>query len=109
MSGPNILGSASIIDMGGSLLDAGRRINRSGLGMSASSRGLLEGFYNNATALFNQLYNRTENSELSNQVTILALRSKFSYLVTDEVKAGTAAATTVPSSDTTGTNVDTSA
>lgn len=95
----------SILSAGGSLLDAGRRINRSGIGMSQSSRQLLEGFYNNSSAIFNQLYTKAENGEVTNQMQILALRSKHSYLVKggpfDEVS------NTVSASSTTGTNVDT--
>ena len=104
MCGPSILGGfgGGIINAGGSLLDAGRRIDRSGIGMSASSRGLLEGFYSGGIALFNQLYTKTENAEVANATTILALRSKYSYLVSEEVKATAA-------SNTTGTNVDTTA
>lgn len=99
-----ILGSgSSILNMGGSLLDAGRRINRSGIGMSANSRALLEGFYNNASAIFNQLYTKAENGEASNITQIQALRSKYSYLVREDLldDGGTAASTT------TGTQVDT--
>jgi len=102
-----MLGQYSIINAGGSLLEAGRRINRSGIGMSANSRMLLEGFYNNATALFNQLYTRTENGELNNVKQILALRSKYAHLVSDEVKAMVAKNDSVPKSNTAGTNVDT--
>lgn len=103
--GANILGGGtSILNAGGSLLDAGRRINRSGIGMSASSRQLLEGFYNNASAIFNQLYTKAENGEATNQMQILALRSKYSYLAMggpfDEER------NTVTPSTTTGTNVN---
>ena len=88
--------------------------------MSASSRQLLEGFYNNGPALFNQLYAKTENAELSNQIKILALRSQNRSMVaegmfndsatlaaegrTEEGDNGAAAA-----SATTGTTVDTTA
>lgn len=101
-----ILGSGySILNAGGSLLDAGRRINRSGIGMSASSRQLLEGFYNNASAIFNQLYTKAENGEASNVTQIMALRSKYDYLVREDLlDNGSAAAST-----TTGTAVDTEA
>lgn len=109
MSGPNILGGgANILSMANSLLDNGRAIGarNGGIGMSTSSRALLEGFYNNGTALFNQLYAKTENAELSNQVTILALRAKNQSLVAggmfDEDN-------NVPASNTTGTEVDTEA
>ena len=100
-------GGSSILNMGGSLLDAGRRINRSGIGMSANSRALLEGFYNNASAIFNQLYTKAENGEVTNQMQILALRSKYSYLAVggpfDETR------NTVTPSETNGTQVDTEA
>ena len=99
-----ILGSGySILNAGGSLLDAGRRINRSGIGMSASSRQLLEGFYNNASAIFNQLYTKAENGEATNVMQIKALRSKYSYLVKPEMLDDGSAA----KSTTTGTKVDT--
>lgn len=103
-----ILGSgSSILNMGGSLLDAGRRINRSGIGMSSGSRALLEGFFNNASAIFNQLYNKAENSEATNRMQILALRSKYAYLAVGGPFDETA--NTVTASDTTGTAIDTEA
>lgn len=83
---------------GGSLLDAGRRINRSGIGMSASSRQALEGFFNGGVQLFNQLITSAESQEQFNVTVIKALRSKYDYLVSESVK-----------SQTSGTNVDTSA
>lgn len=91
-----------------SLLDSGRAafsfLARKGIkiGMSQSSRQQLEGFYNNGTALFNQLYNAAENKEVNNTTAILALRSKFSYLVSESI-TGTA------KSKTSGTNIDTQA
>lgn len=114
MAGPVFLGQYSIIDSAGGLLESGRRINRSGIGMSAGSRQLLESFYNNATAMFNQLYTRAENSEAINVTTILALRSKYAHLVNDTIKAQMAEEAakeddTVPVSNTNGTNVDTEA
>jgi len=90
------------------LLAAGRGnlmgINKGGprIGMSAGSRQLLEGFYNNASALFNQLYTRTENQELNNIRTVLALRSKYSHLVSESI-------TGVAKSTTNGTRIDESA
>ncbi len=108
MSGPNILGGgANILSMANSLLDNGRAIGQrnGGTGMSARSRAILEGFYNNGTALFNQLYAKTESAELANQVTILALRSKNPGLVKGGVFDDGASA----KSNTTGTNVDTKA
>ena len=72
------------------------------IGLSANSRQQLEGFYNNGIALFNQLFAKTENQELNNQTIILALRSKYSYKVSETI-TGTAA------SKTTGTNVNTEA
>jgi hypothetical protein len=76
------------------------------IGMSASSRQQLEGFFNNGITLFNQLYAKTENQELANQTQILALRSKYkSYFqggVFDD-------SSTVAKSTTSGTNVDTEA
>ncbi|PZQ43671.1 MAG: hypothetical protein DI551_11690 [Micavibrio aeruginosavorus] len=68
-------------NFGGSLLDAGRRINRSGIGLSSNSRQALENFYANSTSLFNQLYTNAESSANNNVKQILALRSKYSYLV----------------------------
>ena len=104
----NILGSGTnILGMANSLLDNGRAIfaRNGGIGMSARSRQMLEGFYNNGTALFNQLYARTETKELSNQIDILALRAKNKSLTTDGMfDTGASAAST-----TTGTNVDTKA
>lgn len=100
-------GGANILSMANSLLDNGRAISarNGGTGMSANSRALLEGFYNNGTALFNQLYAKTENAELANQTTILALRSQNQSLVAGGVfDDGAAAAST-----TTGTAVDTEA
>ncbi len=74
--------------------------------MSGRSRQLLEGFYNNGTALFNQLYARTENAELSNQIDILALRAQNKSLLADGPFAED---TSVAASTTTGTQVDTEA
>jgi hypothetical protein len=111
MSGPNILGGgANILSAANSLLDNGRAIfaRNGGTGMSARSRALLEGFYNNGTALFNQLYAKTETAELSNQVNILALRAKNKSLVS-ETQFAPPEDTAVPSSTTTGTQVDTEA
>jgi hypothetical protein len=87
------------------LLAAGRGnllgINKGGprIGMSQGSRQLLEGFYNNASALFNQLFTSAENQEVNNIKTIMALRSKYSHLVSESI-TGTAASTT------SGTQVD---
>lgn len=87
-----------------SLLSAGRAAFQNitagygRIGLSASSRQALDSFYNNAAALFNQLYTAAEDQEVNNTRTILALRSKFDYLVSDTVK-----------SQTSGTNVDTEA
>lgn len=109
MAGPNILGGGTnILGMANSLLDNGRAIGarNGGIGMSARSRAILEGFYNNGTALFNQLYAKTETAELSNQVTILALRSQNQSLVEGGVFDED---NTVPSSNTSGTQVDTEA
>lgn len=109
----NILGGgANILSMANSLLDNGRAIfqRNGGVGMSARSRAMLEGFYNNGTALFNQLYAKAEGAELANQVNILALRSKNASLVEEgmfedpNADNGKAAAST-----TNGTSVDTSA
>lgn len=72
------------------------------IGLSANSRQQVESFFNNATALFNQLYARTENQEVNNKTQILALRSKHKGLVSESI-TGTAASTT------TGTQVDTKA
>lgn len=75
------------------------------IGLSASSRQQLEGFYNGAVQLFNQLYTSTENQEVANQMQILALRSKNKSLVATGVFDNGAAS----SSTTSGTNVDTQA
>jgi hypothetical protein len=101
-------GGTNILGMANSLLDNGRAIGarNGGVGMSARSRQLLEGFYNNGTALFNQLYARTESAELSNQIDILALRAKNQSLVADGVFDED---TSVAASETTGTVVDTEA
>lgn len=110
MSGPNILGGGTnILGMANSLLDNGRAIGarNGGVGMSARSRAMLEGFYNNGTALFNQLYAKTENGELNNQTTILALRAKNKSLVSQTVFPPEE--TDVPASTTSGTQVDTEA
>lgn len=106
---PTILGGGTnILGMANSLLDNGRAIGarNGGVGMSARSRALLEGFYNNGTALFNQLYARTETAELSNQIDILALRAKNKSLVAEGVFSDD---TSVSASTTTGTHVDTKA
>ena len=102
-----ILGSgASILNMSNSLLDNGRAIGarNGGTGLSSSSRQLLEGFFNNASAIFNQLYTKAENGEATNIVQIKALRSKYSYVVEggpfDEKNTNV-----TPSEN--GTNVDT--
>jgi hypothetical protein len=87
---------------GASLLDAGRRINRSGLGMSASSRQALDKFFQGAAGLLNQLYSKTENGELYNTTAILALRSKYYHLIRDDIKERDL----VPPSETNGTQVD---
>lgn len=100
-------GGTSILTTANSLLDNGRNIfaRNGGTGMSQRSRALLEGFYNNGTALFNQLYARTEAAELSNQIDILALRAKNQSLVAEGMfDDGSAAAST-----STGTTVDTQA
>ena len=76
------------------------------IGMSASSRQQLEGFFNNGIALFNQLYAKTENQELANQVQILALRNKYRSLVAGGVFDDSK---NVTKSTTTGTQVDTEA
>ncbi len=105
----NILGGgANILSMANSLLDNGRAIfaRNGGTGMSARSRQLLEGFYNNGTALFNQLYAKTETAELSNQIDILALRAKNKSLVAEGTFEDP---TAVKTSTTTGTNIDTKA
>jgi len=97
---PNILGSQSILTTGASLLTVGRQaFSGSKIGLSGNSRALLEGFFDGATALFNQLYTKTENGEAANVTAIMALRSKYSYLVSDEIKE------TAASKDK-GTNVD---
>ena len=97
-------GGVNILSMANSLLDNGRAIfqRNGGTGMSARSRQLLEGFYNNGTALFNQLYAKTENAELANKVTILALRSKNESLVAEGMFDNGSVA-----SSSTGTQVDT--
>lgn len=102
-------GGTTILDMSNSLLDNGRAIFRrnGGVGMSQRSRALLEGFYNNGTALFNQLYARTEAAEMSNQINILALRGKNRSLVAEGVFDESK--TSVAPSSTTGTQVDTEA
>lgn len=100
-------GGANILSMANSLLDNGRAIfaRNGGTGMSGRSRQLLESFYSNGPALFNQLYAKTENAELANAVTIKALRSQNSSLVAEGVfDDGKSAAST-----TTGTNVNTTA
>ena len=101
-------GGSNILSAANSLLDNGRAIfaRNGGTGMSGRSRQLLEGFYNNGTALFNQLYARTESKELSNQIDILALRAKNKSLVASGVFEDP---TAVAPSTTTGTNVDTQA
>lgn len=97
------------MDMSNSLLDNGRAIfqKNGGVGMSQRSRALLEGFYNNGTALFNQLYAKTETAELTNSINILALRGKNRSLVAEGVFDESK--TSVFTSDTTGTRVDTKA
>lgn len=111
---PTILGGGtSILNTANSLLDNGRAISarNGGVGMSARSRALLEGFYNNGTALFNQLYARTETAELSNQIDILALRAKNKSLISGGMfdEASNTDDTAVAASTTTGTQVDTEA
>ncbi|MFA5592400.1 MAG: hypothetical protein WC989_03705 [Micavibrio sp.] len=97
----------SILDAGSNLLSIGRRafegVNKYGrIGMSAQSRQMLEGFYNGGTALFNQLYVRTENQEVTNVMKIMALRAQNKALISSETEM-------VNKSSTTGTNVDTTA
>lgn len=101
-------GGVSILSMSNSLLDNGRAIfaRNGGPGISARSRAQLEGFMNGGTALFNQLYARTETAELSNQVKILALRSQNKSLVAGGMFDDSSS---VPASSTTGTQVSTEA
>jgi hypothetical protein len=112
MAGPNILGGGvNILGMANSLLDNGRAISarNGGVGMSARSRAMLEGFYNNGTALFNQLYAKTENAEIANQTTILALRAKNKSLISETQYPDAVRQDVVASSSTNGTRVDTEA
>lgn len=93
--------------LSGGLLEIGRNAFQTGrtggrIGLSASSRQQLESFFSNATALFNTLYANAEDQEVYNVTTIKALRSKYSYLVSESI-TGTA------KSNTTGTQVDTEA
>lgn len=92
--------------LSGGLLEVGRNAfqsNRYGrIGLSASSRQQLESFYNNASTLFNTLYTSAEDQEVNNVRTILALRSKYSYLVSETI-------TETAASQTNGTEVDTEA
>ena len=92
--------------LGASLLETGRNAFQSSkygrIGLSPSSRQQLESIFNNATTLFNTLYTNAETQEANNIKQILALRSKYKYLVSENVTA-TAASTT------TGTKVDTAA
>lgn len=107
MSGPTLLGGVSIMNMANSLLDNGRAIfaRNGGTGLSARSRSQLESFMSGGTALFNQLYVRAENAEVANNITILALRAKNSHNVAEGMfDNGSSAA-----SNTSGTNVDTTA
>lgn len=108
MSGPNILGGGTnILGMANSLLDNGRAISarNGGPGMSARSRAQLESFFYGASAMFNQLYNKTENAEITNSIAIMALRSKHSHNVAEGMfDNGNSAA-----SNTSGTNIDTTA
>lgn len=95
------------MNMANSLLDNGRAIfaRNGGTGMSARSRAQLEGFFNGATAMFNQLYTKAENQEVTNNITILALRAKNSHNVAEGMfDNGSSTA-----SKTTGTKVDTTA
>lgn len=110
MSGPNILGGgANILSMANSLLDNGRAIfqRNGGPGLSANSRQMLESFYSNGSALFNQLYARTENAELTNVTQIMALRAKNKSLVSENAPGTDNGAASA--SSTKGTNLDTSA
>lgn len=93
-----MLGGVSIMNMANSLLDNGRAIfaRNGGPGLSGRSRQMLESFYSNGSALFNQLYTRTENAEVANNITILALRAKHEHNVAEGVFEST----------TKGTNVD---
>lgn len=103
-----IFGSGfSILNLSNSLLENGRAINarNGGPGLSASSRGLLESFYNGGTQLFNVLYAGAETQEAANKVQILALRAKNQSKVIPSLLEKP----TVPPSTTTGTQVDTNA
>jgi hypothetical protein len=107
MSGPTILGGISIMNMANSLLDNGRAIfaRNGGTGLSARSRAQVESFMQGGTALFNQLYAKTEMGEVANNITILALRAKHSHNVAEGMfDNGSSAA-----SNTSGTNIDTTA
>lgn len=60
------------------------------IGLSASARQDVETFMNSGTQLFNQLYINAESQEVFNTMTIKALRSKNSSLLSEEVKGITA-------------------
>lgn len=106
MSGTIFGSGTSILNMANSLLDNGRAIfARNGApGLSQRSRQLLEGFYSNGPALFNQLYAKTETAEVSNKLSILALRSQNRSLTEGGVFEEQ---NTVPASPTNGTRVNT--
>ncbi|MBX2833881.1 MAG: hypothetical protein KTR28_02810 [Micavibrio sp.] len=63
---------------GADLLAAGKRINRSGIGMSASSRAQLDQFMNKSNATFSTLLSVGVEAGVQNlQTQILGLRAKL--------------------------------
>lgn len=90
-STPSALGNVS-----SSLLDAGRRINRSGIGLSPSARALNEQFLNRSSDI-NKMFSLGAGSSLSLQglqTEILALRSRVpqerlaEFLRTEDTQTG---------------------
>ena len=73
--------SSSLLDNYGaanSLLNAGKRISRSGIGMSASSRAYLEQSLNNANNAFSSLLSVSVEASVDNlQTQILGLRASL--------------------------------
>lgn len=73
--------SSSLLDSYGSansLLNAGKRINRSGIGMSASSRAQLDQFLNNTSGVFSSLLSAGVAADTETlQTQILGLRARL--------------------------------
>lgn len=73
-------GGSLLSNFSSGLLDVGRRINRTGIGLSSNARSLNQNFLNSTSTGFNRLFslNVSQSQTVENlQKQILALKSKF--------------------------------